>query len=102
MSDRDAQMASEYAAGREIPEIAARYDVPVAYVKRVIEEAAAAPLQPVRSRWSLGYQGNRALLALVLGWLAWRASGALTVWTFVLVAVVVYTAISVVIGLRRR
>ncbi|GIF08658.1 hypothetical protein Asi03nite_61960 [Actinoplanes siamensis] len=93
-------MASEYAAGREIPEIAARYDVREEYVQRVIEDATAP--QPVTSRWSLSNQGNRILIAVLLGWIAWLISGRLTIWTLVVVAIAAYVVTTLVVSVRRR
>jgi hypothetical protein len=44
-------MVEEFIAGRDVPEIAERYDVPEAYVDRVIEDAQAA--KPKRWDFSL-------------------------------------------------
>lgn len=100
VTDRDARIRDEYAGGREIPEIAARYAVDPAYVERVIEDATLA--RPARSRWSPVNQGNRIFFSVLVGWLAWFATGRITGWTFVVVAVVVYVVTSIAIGVRRR
>lgn len=102
VTDRDARIRAEYASGREVPDIAARYDVPVAYVDRVIEDAVTPPPQPAVSRWSLSNQGNRVFLALLIGWLAWMATGRITVWTLVVIALIAYAVTSAVVSLRRR
>lgn len=95
MQDQDARIAAEYADGREAPEIAARYDVPEAYVERVIEEAVVA--RPERRR-GLDSTGNRAALALLIGWLVWLPTRSLVL--LLLFGIGFYALITAIV--RRR
>ncbi|WP_106316838.1 hypothetical protein [Actinoplanes italicus] len=91
--DRDEQMVSEFIAGREVPEIAARYGVAEAYVDRVIEQASLKPARRSRD-WSLNPLGNRllysVLIALVVNlatdtWFGWVVGAALLMLTSAIV-----------------
>lgn len=59
-------MVEEFIAGQEVPEIAERYNVPKAYVDRVIEDAQAA--RPKRRDFSLNRWPNRLVYSNLAGW----------------------------------
>lgn len=68
-SGNDQRMVEEFIGGREVPDIAARYNVPEAYVDRVIEQTNLS--KPPKRSWSLALKGNRIALAVVIAWAAW-------------------------------
>jgi hypothetical protein len=93
MDDRDARIADEFAAGAEVPDIAARYAVPTAYVDRVIEEAVHR--KPQGRDWSLKPLGNRVLYSVLIAlavnvasssWHGWIVGAALLLISSAIVA----------------
>ncbi|MEV6344129.1 hypothetical protein [Actinoplanes sp. NPDC051851] len=68
--DLDARIAEEFAAGRGSAEIAARYNVALTYVDRVIEDV----MRPRKSRAAPGL-ANRVVLAILATVLLWLVSG---------------------------
>ncbi len=58
--------------------------------------------QPKRYTWSLDNTGNRDVLAIVIGWLAWPAAARVNLWVFLLAAVVSYLVITALIKRRNR
>lgn len=90
-ADKDALIATEYAEGVEVKDIAARYAVTEAYVERVVEVATTA--RPAR-RLGLGSVGNRVLIAVAAAWLTWFALGSIVVG--LVVGSVAFAVVSVV------
>jgi hypothetical protein len=81
-----------------VQDIAARYDVPEAYVDRVIEETSFT--KPKRLSWNLDNWGNRLALALVAGIVVNIATGTLAIGATVTVVLFVLTTAIIVAGRR--
>jgi hypothetical protein len=101
MPDMDAQIARELAAGAEVPQVAARYNVPEPYVVR-IQEGAAKPWWKRRS-WGIGPLVNRivytAVLAVGINLLIAVGPGALYGWY---VGGFFFLVTTVIVAIRRR
>jgi hypothetical protein len=98
VTEQDQRIAAEFADGREMDDIAARYNVPVAYVERVIEDATMAGPEPRQSM--LQNQWIRALAAAgiaLLSWLIWPVPG-----TPLLIFVAAYVLLTTIIVAGRR
>jgi hypothetical protein len=91
-------MAVEFTEGRPVPEIAARYGVTEAYVDRVIEQTSLA--KP-KGTWSLDHWVNRLVVSLIVGWLAWMATGKNGPAVLVFAAVVFYAIVTAIVSRRR-
>lgn len=91
-------MAAEFADGRDVPEIAARYDVPEAYVDRIIEQATLR--KPKRWSWSWNSWGNRLLYSVLAGLVVNLVTGIYALGT--VTAVVLFVLTSAVVAVRRR
>lgn len=98
-TENESQMISEFMAGTPVPLIAERYNVPEAYVDRVIEETSFTG-KPKRS-WSINLLGNRVVYSIVIGWLAWAATFKINIWVFVLAGALFFAATSVIASRRR-
>lgn len=91
----DQRMVEEFVAGAEVPDIAARYAVPEAYVDRVVEDASR-PQRRRRWDWSWRNLGNRIVYSLAAGtvvnWVAhaYVLGCVVTVVLFVLTSAIVY------------
>ena len=96
--ERDQHIAEEFATGTDIPEIAARYGLSEAYVDRIIEQATLT--KPYREK-GLANWGNRLVLSLAVGWLAWLATFRLNYWVIPLVGVGFFAIVSAIVGRRR-
>ena len=96
--DSDQRMVEEFIAGRDVPEIAKRYNVPEAYVDRVIEDAQAA--KPKRWDFSLYRWPNRLFYSLLAGWIINISAGINTLGT--VVAVVLFVLTTAIVTVRRR
>lgn len=94
MTDVNTRIVDEFVSGREVPDIAARYNVPEEYVDRVIEETS---LSKPAKRWDGSWRnwGNRiaysVLAAIALSLLL--GSPAIG-WTIGLVLFVVTSAVA--------
>ncbi len=90
-------MVEEFIAGAEVPDIAARYAVPEAYVDRIIEETR---LDKPRRRWnwSLSNWGNRLVACLLAGGAINLATGTQTLGT--IAAVVLFLLTSAIVARR--
>lgn len=97
MTDRDARIAAEYAAGTEVPDIAARYAVPEAYVDRVIEEAVMTK-SPGRD-WGMNPLGNRIMYSVVIALFINVATSSALGW---IVGVVLLALMSAIVAGKRR
>lgn len=91
-------MLSEVDEGRPVPEVAARYNVNPEYVERLVEDATAGQREPW---YSPHIRGNRVVLAILIGWLAWLVTGRVSAWVFVLAGVIAYV-ITTAIASRLR
>jgi hypothetical protein len=69
MTQIDERIVTDFMAGTPVPEIATRHGVSEDFVDGVIGQATFDE-GPAVSRWSLSYTGNRVLLAVALGLLA--------------------------------
>ena len=96
--ERDQRIAEEFATGTDIPEVAARHGLTEAHVDRIIEEATLA--KPQREK-GLANWGNRLVLSLAVGWLAWLATFRLNYWVIPLVGIGFFTIVSAIVGRRR-
>lgn len=96
--DIDERIVNEFAAGREVPEIAARYNVPEAYVDRVIEEIHAdKPAK--RWTWSWTNWGNRIVYCLLAGAVVNWTTGVYALGT--VIAVVLFVLVTAILAVRR-
>lgn len=59
MTDINARIVDEFVAGRDVPDIAARYGVPEQYVDRIIEETSLSKPAKRQRDWSWNNWGNR-------------------------------------------
>lgn len=99
-TDVDQRMVEEFAAGTDVPTIAARYAVPEAYVDRVIEDAQGS--KPSRWQiWSLNSWGNRLLYSFLAGLVVQMATGISALSRTVVVVVFVLITAIVIVGRRR-
>lgn len=64
-TEMNARIVNEFVGGTDVPDIAARYAVPEAYVDRVIEETSLA--KPKRRDWSWNNWGNRLAYSILAG-----------------------------------
>jgi hypothetical protein len=98
MTQIDGRIVDEFMAGTDVPEIAARYAVPEAYVDRVLEDASSAK----RKRWdgSLNNWGNRLAYSVIAGLIINLATGLYAVGTVIAVLLFVITT-AIVTAVRR-
>jgi hypothetical protein len=96
MADIDGRIAGELAAGWEVPDIAARYNVPEAYVERIAEDAAA---KPKRWNFSLDNVWNRLATSLLAGVVVNLSTGIYVLGT--VVAVMLFVLITAIVMMRR-
>lgn len=95
MTEMNARIVNEFVAGKQVPEIAARYDLPEEYVDRVIEQTDLS--KPEKRKWDHSWSnwGNRiaysALAAIVISLLIGSAAIG---WTLGVVLFVVTSAIA--------
>lgn len=63
----DARIAAEFAAGADVADICARYNVSGAYVVRVVTDATVARKRPKKG---LAVTGNRVALSMLIAWIS--------------------------------
>lgn len=90
----DARIAAEFAAGANVADICARYNVTEAYVDRVVMDATVARPQP---KTGLASTGNRVALAVLIAWISWIVARSIPVG--VLAGALTYVLVT---ALRRR
>lgn len=97
----DAQIARELAAGAEVPQVAARYNVPEPYVVRIREDASRPWWR--RHRWGIGPLVNRLAYTAVLavGINALIAVGPLALYGWY-VGAFFFLATTAIVAIRRR
>lgn len=93
----DQRMVEEFVAGREVPDIAARYNVTEAYVDRVVEETSYA--KPKRRDWSPTNWGNRLAYSILAGMAVNLATGIYALGT--VIAVVLFVLTTAIVAARR-
>ena len=93
---RDQRIAAEFADGRPVEEICARYDVSEAYVERVVENAMTAG---PTVRTGLQRRGLRIILAVLAAGLGWLLTANAAV---ALIAAVVTLVLLTVLAEERR
>jgi hypothetical protein len=98
-SGTDQRMVEEFIAGREVPDIAARYNVTEAYVDRVVEETH---LDKPAKRWNWSWTnwGNRIVYCLLAGAIINWSTGLYALGTTV--AVVLFVLTTAILSVRRR
>lgn len=96
--DADQRMVEEFIAGAEVPDIAARYAVPEAYVDRIIEQTTLS--KPKRFDWSLNPVGNRIMYSVA----AALAINLMTGWSAIgwVIGVVLFVLISAIVSTGRQ
>jgi hypothetical protein len=94
----DQRMVEEFVAGADVPDIAARYAVPEAYVDRLVEEASYTT--PKRRDWSINNWGNRLVYSLLAGMVVNLSTGIYALGTTI--AVVLFVLTSAIVATRRR
>lgn len=87
-------MVEEFVAGADVPDIAARYAVPEAYVDRLVEDATSAPAK--RWDWSLERWGNRLAYSILAGFAVNLTTGTNAFGTVIAVVLFVLTTAIVV------
>lgn len=99
-SGTDQRMVEEFVAGREVPDIAARYNVTEAYVDRVVEETH---LDKPAKRWNWSWTnwGNRLVYCVLAGLVVNLATGIYALGTIITVVLFVLTSAIVFVGRRR-
>lgn len=97
MTEIDARIVNEFVAGNDVPDIAARYAVPEAYVDRVIEETSLT--KPKRD-WSLNNWGPRLLYCLLAGTVINLTTGIYALGTAI--TVVLFVLVTAVVAARRH
>jgi hypothetical protein len=93
----DQRMVEEFVAGADVPDIAARYAVPEAYVDRLVEEASYT--KPKRRDWSVNNWGNRLAYSVLAGMVVNLATGIYALGTTV--AVVLFVLTTAIVAARR-
>jgi hypothetical protein len=99
-SATDQRMVEDWNAGLEIPDIAARYAVPPAYVDRVLDDARAAAGKKPKRDWSWNQWPNRAGYSFLTGFAVNLLLGTTALGTFVMVLLFVGT--TAIVSMRRR
>jgi hypothetical protein len=99
VTDIDGRIVNEFVSGAEVPDIAARYAVPEAYVDRVIEETDLSA-KPKRS-WTLQHWSNRLAASLLAGLVVYWGTASNALATIVAVMLFVLTTAIVTVARRR-